>query len=91
MSISQQTSSLPVVDPPPDRAPPHHYTNNMSSIAVHSLLQVQQATPPASSSPPLSFPTASTITLEAKPRADSLKVDVATQNNACLSQNPRVV
>lgn len=60
----------------------------MSSIAVHSLLQVQQATPPASTSPPLSFPTASTITLEAKPRPDSLKVGVATQNNACLCQNP---
>lgn len=53
----------------------------MSSIAVHTLLQVQQATPPASTSPPLSFPTASTITLEAKPRPDSLKVGVATQNN----------
>lgn len=60
----------------------------MSSIAVHSLLQVQQATPPASTSPPLSFPTASTITLEAKPHPDSLKVGVVPLNNACLSQNP---
>lgn len=83
-----QTSSLPLVDPPPNRAPPHHYTNNMSSIAVQSLLQVQQATPPASTSPPLSFPTASTITLEAKPRSDSLKVGVASQNNVCVIQNP---
>lgn len=77
-----------MVDPPPNRAPPHHYTNNMSSIAVHSLLQVQQATPPASTSPPLSFPTASTITLEAKPHPDSLKVGVVLLNNACLFRNP---
>lgn len=88
VSFSHQTSPPLAVDPPPSQAPPHHYTNNMSSIAVHSLLHVQQATPPSAASPPLSFPTASTITLEDKPRPDSLKVGVATHLYVCVSVLP---
>ncbi|KAM9701276.1 LOW QUALITY PROTEIN: histone-lysine N-methyltransferase 2C-like [Menidia menidia] len=58
---------------PPGRAP-HHYANNMSSIAVHSLPLTPS--PPSSSSPPLAFPTASAVTMETRPRMDSLKVKV---------------
>ncbi|XP_054620989.1 histone-lysine N-methyltransferase 2C-like isoform X3 [Dunckerocampus dactyliophorus] len=69
--------------PPPPPPPPlpsrlqHHYTNNMSSIAVHSL-PCTPITPPqtATSSPPLHFPSASTVTMEIRPRVDSLKVKV---------------
>lgn len=65
--------------PPPSRAQ-HQYTNNMSSIAVHSLLHTPSLPPPSSSSPPLSFPPASTITMEMKPRMDSLKVGMVTDD-----------
>ncbi|XP_072769606.1 histone-lysine N-methyltransferase 2C-like [Nerophis lumbriciformis] len=71
-------------DKPKDKTPPdtpsrlhHHYANNMSSIAVHSLPRTP-ITPSqtATSSPPLQFPSASTVTMEIKPRVDSLKVKV---------------
>lgn len=68
--------------PPPSRVQ-HQYTNNMSSIAVHSLLHTPSV-PPPSSSPPLSFPPASTITMETKPRMDSLKVGVVTDTDYCI-------
>ncbi|KAM8731510.1 histone-lysine N-methyltransferase 2C isoform 5-T5 [Acanthopagrus schlegelii] len=70
--------------PPPSRVQ-HQYTNNMSSIAVHTLLQTPSAPAPTSSSPPLSFPPASTITMETKTRVDSLKVKVK------LKPRPRAV
>lgn len=66
--------------PSPSRVQ-HQYTSNMSSIAVHSLLHTPSSpTPTSSSSPPqpLSFPPASAITMETKPRVDSLKVGVVT-------------
>lgn len=77
------TSDLPqVADPimltgsehPPPCRVQHQYTNNMSSIAVHSLLHAPSSLLTTSSSPPLSFPPSSTITMETKPRVDSLKV-----------------
>jgi len=60
---------------PPSRAP-HHYANNMSSIAVHSLPLPPSSS--SSSSPPLSFPPALAITMETRPRMDSLKVGVVS-------------
>lgn len=57
----------------------HQYTNNMSSIAVHSLPHTPPSAPSTTSnSPPLAFPPASVITMETKPRMDSLKVGVVT-------------
>ncbi|KAM6971552.1 LOW QUALITY PROTEIN: histone-lysine N-methyltransferase 2C-like [Tautogolabrus adspersus] len=72
--------------PLPSRAQ-HQYTSNMSSITVHSLLQIPPSPPPtsSSSSPPLSFPPASAITMETRPRMDSLKVKVK------LKPRPRAV
>ncbi|XP_040921273.1 histone-lysine N-methyltransferase 2C isoform X2 [Toxotes jaculatrix] len=71
--------------PPPSRGQ-HQYTNNMSSIAVHSLPHTPPTPPPtSSSSPTLSFPPASAITMETKPRIDSLKVKVK------LKPRPRAV
>ncbi|XP_041823896.1 histone-lysine N-methyltransferase 2C-like isoform X4 [Melanotaenia boesemani] len=58
---------------PPSSAQ-HQYTNNMSSITVHSLPNTSFSS--SSSSPPLSFPPASAITMEIRPRMDSLKVKV---------------
>nr|XP_029131590.1 LOW QUALITY PROTEIN: histone-lysine N-methyltransferase 2C-like [Labrus bergylta] len=73
---------LPGSEKPPPSKVQHQYTSNMSSITVHSLLQ----TPPtSSSSPPLSFPPASAITMETRPRMDSLKVKVK------LKPRPRAV
>lgn len=60
----------------------HQYTNNMSSIAVHSLLHAPSSLLSTSSSPPLSFPPSSTITMETKPRVDSLKVGGATERES---------
>ncbi|CAB1432000.1 unnamed protein product [Pleuronectes platessa] len=75
--------------PPPSRVQ-HQYNNNMSSIAVHSLPRTPP--PPAtsscsssSSSPTLSFPPASTVTMESRPRVDSLKMKVK------LKPHPRAV
>ncbi|XP_069576340.1 histone-lysine N-methyltransferase 2C [Brachyistius frenatus] len=75
--------------PPPSRVQ-HQYTNNMSSIGVQSLPPTPPSphpapTPSSSSSPPLSFPTASAITMETRPRMDSLKVKVK------LKPHPRAV
>uniref|UniRef100_A0AAQ6ICI8 [histone H3]-lysine(4) N-methyltransferase n=1 Tax=Anabas testudineus TaxID=64144 RepID=A0AAQ6ICI8_ANATE len=70
--------------PPPSKVQ-HQYTNNMSSIAVHSLSLNPSSVPTSSSSPPLSFPPASAITMETRPRMDSLKVKVK------LKPHPRAV
>ncbi|XP_049896001.1 histone-lysine N-methyltransferase 2C-like isoform X2 [Epinephelus moara] len=84
-------AAVPVMLASSDRPPPsrvqHQYTSNMSSIAVHSLLNTPSSPPPtsSSSSPPLSFPTASAITMETRPRMDSLKVKVK------LKPRPRAV
>ncbi|XP_042370293.1 histone-lysine N-methyltransferase 2C-like, partial [Plectropomus leopardus] len=77
--------SLSGSERPPSRV--HQYTSNMSSIAVHSLLLTPSSPPPTSScsSPPLSFPPASAITMETRPRMDSLKVKVK------LKPRPRAV
>ncbi|KAM4718655.1 histone-lysine N-methyltransferase 2C-like isoform 3-T3 [Anableps anableps] len=64
----------------------HQYANNMSSIAVHSLPHTDSSScSPSSSSPPLAFPPASAITMETRPRPDSLKVKVK------LKPRPRTV
>ncbi|KAK2859759.1 hypothetical protein Q5P01_004379 [Channa striata] len=65
----------------------HQYASNMSSIAVHSLPLTSPSLPPSSSSssPPLSFPSASAITMETRPRMDILKVKVK------LKPHPRAV
>ncbi|XP_078100895.1 histone-lysine N-methyltransferase 2C-like isoform X2 [Sander vitreus] len=62
---------------PPGRVQ-HRYSSNMSSIAVHSLLHAPSSSPRNSpaASPPLSFPPASAVTMETRPRVDSLKVKV---------------
>ncbi|XP_077410700.1 histone-lysine N-methyltransferase 2C-like [Vanacampus margaritifer] len=60
--------------PPPAQ---HRYENNMSSIAVHSLpVAPARAAAAAAASPPPRFPSASTVTMETKPRMDGLKVKV---------------
>ncbi|XP_069368224.1 histone-lysine N-methyltransferase 2C-like isoform X3 [Paralichthys olivaceus] len=87
---SQTPANKPVVPvllsgsehPPPSRMQ-HQYNNNMSSIAVHSLPHTP--TTSSSSSPTLSFPPASTITMETRPRVDSLKMKVK------LRPHPRAV
>ncbi|XP_060950226.1 histone-lysine N-methyltransferase 2C-like [Limanda limanda] len=70
--------------PPPSRAQ-HQYNNNMSSIAVHSLPRTPPPPSSTSSSPTLSFPPASTVTMETRPRGDSLKMKVK------LKPHPRAV
>ncbi|TDG97613.1 hypothetical protein EPR50_G00228120 [Perca flavescens] len=76
---------------PPSSEPPgrvqHRYSSNMSSIAVHSLLHAPSSSPHNSpaASPPLSFPPASAVTMETRPRVDSLKVKVK------LKPRPRAV
>ncbi|XP_031616289.2 histone-lysine N-methyltransferase 2C isoform X5 [Oreochromis aureus] len=83
-------SAVPVLlsgsECPPSTRVQHQYTNNMSSIAVHSLPRAPSSPPPtSSSSPPLFFPSASAITMETRPRMDSLKVKVK------LKPRPRAV
>ncbi|XP_055363689.1 LOW QUALITY PROTEIN: histone-lysine N-methyltransferase 2C-like [Betta splendens] len=83
-------ATIPVLMSGSDRPPPtrvqHQYSNNMSSIAVHSLPLTQSSVPPtASSSPQPTFPPASAIAIESKPRTDSLKVKVK------LKPHPRAV
>ncbi|XP_028288299.1 histone-lysine N-methyltransferase 2C-like isoform X3 [Parambassis ranga] len=58
---------------PPSIGVHHQYTNNMSSITVHSLPRTPSST---SSSPPLTFPSASVVTMETRHRMDCLKVKV---------------
>ncbi|XP_061522122.1 histone-lysine N-methyltransferase 2C-like isoform X2 [Phycodurus eques] len=72
--LKSSTSADKPPDNPPPPLPQHRYTNNMSSITVHSLPPAPTQT--AGSSPPLHFPSASTVTMETKPRVDSLKVKV---------------
>ncbi|XP_056155239.1 histone-lysine N-methyltransferase 2C [Lampris incognitus] len=61
-------------DSPPSNRIYHQYTNNMSIIAVHCLPLPSSSPPPPTSSPHLSFPPASVLTMDTKPRTDSLKV-----------------
>ncbi|KAM9839742.1 histone-lysine N-methyltransferase 2C-like [Aulostomus maculatus] len=72
-----------------ERSPPsrmqHQYTNNMSSISVHSLPRNVLSPPAAASSSPLHFPSASTVTMEIRPRVESLKVKVK------LKPHPRAI
>ncbi|XP_014874682.1 histone-lysine N-methyltransferase 2C isoform X3 [Poecilia latipinna] len=71
---------------PPVSRTRHQYANNMSPIAVHSLPRIDSSScSPSSSSPPLAFPPASAITMETRPRPDSLKVKVK------LKPRPRTV
>uniref|UniRef100_A0A087X9K9 Histone-lysine N-methyltransferase 2C n=1 Tax=Poecilia formosa TaxID=48698 RepID=A0A087X9K9_POEFO len=71
---------------PPVSRTQHQYSNNMSPIAVHSLPRIDSSScSPSSSSPPLAFPPASAITMETRPRPDSLKVKVK------LKPRPRTV
>ncbi|XP_061615115.1 histone-lysine N-methyltransferase 2C-like isoform X3 [Phyllopteryx taeniolatus] len=72
--LKSSTSADEPPDDPPPPLPQHRYTNNMSSITVHSLPPA--AVRAAGSSPPLHFPSASAVTMETKPRVDSLKVKV---------------
>ncbi|XP_035986057.1 histone-lysine N-methyltransferase 2C-like [Fundulus heteroclitus] len=81
--------AVPVLLSGSECAPPlsrtqHQYTNNVSSITVHALPRTPSSSS-SSSSPPLAFPPASAITMETRPRPDSLKVKVK------LKPRPRTV
>lgn len=83
-SADSQNAAANKVTSPVSSKTQHHYTNHMSSIAVHTLPLRPPSSGPAHS-PPLAFPPAAAIALEARPCTDSLKVKVK------LKPRPRAV